>query len=107
MLETDVAITFIFREKIANAATDFHITNQAKLNSSEEKEGCEEEDDLAPSFSHHISSTVIGLFLVTSLFLCTHLQPNVKVQNGEPRNFQYVPPLAHMSLVRIMRPRAF
>ena len=71
MLETKVAITFIFREKIADAATDFHITNQAKLNSSEEKEGCDREDDLTPSFSHHISSTGIGLFLVTSLFFCT------------------------------------
>ena len=73
MLETKVAITFIFREKMADAATDFHITNQAKLNSSEEKEDCDREDDLAPSFSHHISSTGIGLFLVTSLFFCKQL----------------------------------
>ena len=107
MLETKVAITFIFREKIADAATDFHITNQAKLNSSEEKEGCDREDDLAPSFSHHISSTGIGLFLVTSLFFCTYRQPNVKEQNGEQRDFQYVPPLAHMSLLTIVRARAF
>ena len=93
MLETDVAVTFIFRENMADAATDFHITNQAKLDSSEEKEGCEEEDDLAPSFSHHISSTGISLFLVTSLFFFTQ--------------FQYVPPLACMSLLTIMRARAF
>ena len=107
MLETKVAITFIFREKIADAATDFHITNQAKLNSSEEKEGCHREDNLAPSFSHHISSTGIGLSLVTSLFFCTYRQPNVKEQNGERRDFQYVPPLAHMSLLTIVRARAF